>query len=139
MLDEAAVYQRIGEFAVGFQWLENRIREIGWFVLDPTRKKWPPTGLRDDKTADLFDKVEKLFLDALRRCQLEAEVERELRASFAKNAVRFRDLRRARNRILHSAYIELKAGGEVRELMRSNPRLEVDSETGEKLFDQEFL
>jgi hypothetical protein len=139
MLDEAKVYQRIGEFVISFQWLENRIREIGWFILDPGRKNWPPTDLRDDSTAVLFKKVEKLFREALPRCRLDPELENEFRTSFTKNAIRFSNLRRARNKILHSAYIELKAGGQVHELIRSNPRLDVDSETGEPLFDQEIL
>jgi hypothetical protein len=139
MLDEAKVYRRIGEFVVSFQWLENRIREIGWFIIDPGRKSWPPRDLRDETTAVLFSKVEQLFLAALPRCRLGRELETEFRTSFAQNALRFRDLRRARNKILHSAFIELGAGGEVQGLMRSNSRLEVDSETGELLFDQEML
>ena len=139
MFDEARVYRRVGEFVVSFQWLENRIREIGWLALDPGRENWPPTGLRNDTTATLFKKVEKLFLDALPRCRLDPALETDFRSSFAENAIRFHDLRRARNKILHSAYIELKAGGEVHGLMRSNPRLEVDSETGEPLLDQEML
>ena len=44
-----------------------------------------------------------------------------------------------RNRILHSAFIELKTGGEVQGLLRSNPKIQVDEETGEPLFDQELL
>jgi hypothetical protein len=139
MFDEAKTYRRIGEFVVSFQWLENRIREIGWLVLDPGRKKWPPTSLRDEPTAALFNKVGKLFLDALPHWRLDPELEEDFRTSFAKNAIRFTNLRRARNRILHSAYIELNAGGEMHGLMRSNPRLEVDIETGEPLFDQEML
>jgi hypothetical protein len=139
MLDEDKVYQRIGEFDVSFQWLENRIREIGWFILDPDRKTWPPTGLRNKTTADLFNKVEKLFLDAIPRCRLSPDLEKDFRTQFAKNAIRFRDLRRARNKILHSAFIELKAGGEVHGIMRSNPRMEIDSDTGEPLFEQEML
>lgn len=139
MIDEAKVYQRIGEFVVSFQWLENRIREIGWFVLNPGRKNWPPTDLRDDSAAVLFKKVENLFLDALPRCRLDPELENELKASFAQNVSRLRYLRRARNKILHSAYIEMKAAGQVHELMRSNPRLEVENETGEPLFEQEIL
>ncbi len=35
MSNEQAVYQRIVEFAVSFQWIENKLREIGWFILDP--------------------------------------------------------------------------------------------------------
>ena len=95
--------------------------------------------LRNNTTADLFAKVEKLFLDALPRCRLGQELEKDFRVSFAKNAGRFHNLRRARNKLLHSAYIELKAGGEVHGLMRSNPQLTVDPETGEFLFDQEML
>jgi hypothetical protein len=139
MFDETQVYRRIGEFVVSFQWLENRLREIGWFILDPSRRNWPPADLRDDSTAVLFNKVEKLFLDALPKCRLDPEIETDFRVSFERYAVRFRNLRRARNKILHSAYIELKAGNEVHGLMRSNPRLVRDSETGEPLFDQEML
>src|SRR5579864_3272767 len=130
-MNEDKIYQRIGEFVVSFQWLENRIREIGWLILDPSRKNWPPTDLRDETTAVLFAKVEKLFLAALPRCQLPLDLEADFRASFAENANRFHTLRKARNKILHSAYIELKAGGEVHGLVRSNPQLTVDSETGE--------
>jgi hypothetical protein len=110
VIDQAKVYQRVGEFVVSFQWLENRIREIGWFVLDHGRKNWPPTELRDDSAAVLFKKVKGLVLDALPRCRLDRELENEFRTSFAQNASRLRDLRRARKKILHSAYIELKAG-----------------------------
>src|SRR5262245_16806229 len=113
MLDEAKVYRRIGEFVVSFQWLENRIREIGWLILDPCRKTWPPRGLRNETTAELIDKVEDLFYTALPRCRLDPELENDLRTSFAERAIRLHDLRLARNKIVHSAYIELKAGGEV--------------------------
>ena len=107
--------------------------------MDPGRKNWPPIDLRNDTTAALFAKVQELFLAALPRCRLDPELEADFRTSFAKNANRFHSLRRARNKILHSAYIELKAGAEVHGLMRSNPQLTVDSETGEFLFDLEVL
>ncbi|MGC3966074.1 MAG: hypothetical protein QM775_01490 [Pirellulales bacterium] len=139
MFNEAAVYQRIGTFVVAFQSLESQIREIGWFILDPGRRIWPPTELRGETTAVLFSKVERLFLDALPRCNLRPELEQEFRESFAAHAIRFRDIRRARNKILHSAFVALTAGDEVHGLMRSDPRLEVDSESGELLFDQEML
>lgn len=54
-------------------------------------------------------------------------------------APRFHKLRPVRNSILHSAYIELKAGGEVQALMRSDPKFGVDEETGKAMFDQELL
>lgn len=139
MVNEALVYQRIGEFAVTFQWLEHKLREIGWFILDPGRKNWPPKDLRALTNEKLIDKVHELFIQALPRCKLDAELETEFRASFASCVRELHQARRDRNRILHSAFVELKAGGEVQGLMRANPRLEVDEETGEVLYDQEML
>ena len=138
-IDQDRIYQRIGEFVVSFQWLEHRIREMGWFLLDPGRTKWPPTQLRTDRPELLFNEVEKLFLEALPRCRLDAELEASYRESLPTYAKRFHKLRKARNKILHSAFIELKAGHEVQALLRSNPRLTPDSETGELLYDQEIL
>ena len=40
---------------------------------------------------------------------------------------------------MHSAFIELKAGGEIQGLLRSNPKIQLDEETGQPLFDQELL
>lgn len=139
MPDEGLVYQRIGEFVVSFQWLENRLREIGLFILDPDRKEWPPKGLKSLTNEKLVDRVHELFLQALPRCTLPAALEEDFRKSFATVVQELHQLRRDRNRILHSAFIELKAGGEVVGLMRSNPRLNVDEETGEALYDQEML
>ncbi len=44
-MDQDRIYQRIGEFVVCFQFLENQFREIGWFILDPARQEWPPLSL----------------------------------------------------------------------------------------------
>jgi hypothetical protein len=136
---EDFVYQRIGEFAVSFQWLENKLREIGWFILDPERSQWPPTGLRNLANEKLIDTVHQLFVQALPKCKLEQDLEANLKDSFASAASVLHQLRRDRNRILHSAFIELKAGGEVQGFLRSNPKVQIDEETGETLFDQELL
>jgi hypothetical protein len=136
---EDIAYQQIGEFAVSFQWLENKLREIGWLILDPERSQWPPAGLRGLTNEKLVDRVHQLFLQALPRCKLPPDLEAEFRDSFASSAEALHQLRRDRNRILHSAFIELKAGGEVQGLLRSNPKIQVDEETGETLFDQELL
>jgi hypothetical protein len=136
---EAVIYQRIGEFAVSFQWLENRLREIGWFIMDPDRIQWPPSGLRNLSNERLVDRVHELFVQALPKCRLPHELEADFQDSFTSAAKRLHQLRRDRNRILHSAFIELKAGGEVQGLLRSNPKIQVDEETGETMFDQELL
>lgn len=139
MSEEAHVYQRIGEFAVSFQWLENRLREIGWFIMDPGRTNWPPTGLRNLTNEKLIDRVHDLFVEALPKCRLSHEEEVELEEDFAAAVKALHQLRRNRNRILHSAFVEMKAGGEVRFLLRSSPKIQADEETGEHLFDQEVL
>lgn len=139
MPEESIVYQRIGEFTVSFQWLENKLREIGWCILDPDRKDWQPKQLRSLTNEKLIDRVHDLFLQALPKCNLGLELERDFRESFSGCAMQLHQLRRDRNRILHSAFIELKAGGEVVGLIRSNPKLNVDEETGEVLYDREML
>jgi hypothetical protein len=139
MSEEELVYLRIGEFTVSFQWLENKLREIGWFILDPDRKEWPPKGLRRLTSEKLIDRVHELFLEALPRCELGAELEADFKAAFAACTKQLHQARQDRNRILHSAFIELKAGGEHVGLMRSNPKLDVDEETGDVLYDAEVL
>ncbi len=139
MTSESLIYQRIGEFAVSFQSLENKLREIGWFILDPARKDWPPKGLRNLTNEKLIDKVYELFLQSLPRCTLGDALEADFKESFAACANELHCLRRDRNRILHSAFIELKAGGDVVGLMRSNPKLSLDEETGDIIYDQEML
>jgi hypothetical protein len=138
-MDQDKIYQRVGEFVVCFQWLEDHLREIGWFILDPQHKSRPPTQLRNATTAALITEVERLFLSSLPNCRLDRELEEELCTCFVEGAKRFNRLRKVRNKILHSAYIELKAGGEVMAIMRSNPRLTFDGDTGEPLLDQEIL
>ena len=138
-LDESAIYRRIGEFVVLYQWIENRLREIGWFILDPDRRSWPPTALRSISSAELFTRVEALFLDALPKCRLGDELESEYRTSFARCAEAFTELRKARNKILHSAFVELKAGGDIAAIMRVDPRGDIDPETGDRLFDSQTL
>lgn len=139
MEKQAEIYQRIGEFAVSFQWIENKLREIGWFILDPERKEWPPNGLRNLTNNDLINKVKDLFEEALQKCRLDKDLETEISQSFAQIVKDLHEVRKDRNRILHSAFIEINAGGDVQAIIRSNPRLGVDEETGEATFDQEAL
>lgn len=136
-IDLDAIYQRIGEFIVSFQWLEDTLRQIGWFILDPSRAEWPPKQLRKERSEDLANKVNALFSEAIEKCGVEDAEQRKL--DFQDLVVRFHAIRKLRNRHLHSAYIELKAGGEVQALLRSNPKFDIDPETNEMLIDQVIL
>jgi hypothetical protein len=60
--DTDKIYQRIGEFVVTFQWLENKLREIGWLILDPARAEWPPKALREESNFALVNNVETLYI-----------------------------------------------------------------------------
>lgn len=132
------IYQRIGEFVVVFQWLEDKLRQIGWFLIDPRRINWPPTGLRNLSNAALIDEVHRLLVDALPKCDLGEELEADLLDSLERCVRDLHNLRRFRNVILHSAYIELKAGGKTQEILRVDPKLQID-EHGEPQIDQELL
>jgi hypothetical protein len=137
VVDQDKVYQHIGEFVVSFQFIENQIRQIGWLLLDPGKKVWPPKALRKETSEDLADKVATLYHEKLHLCRLPHEEQQ--RTEFNDLMFRFHKLRRFRNQILHSAFIELKAGGAVMAVMRSNPRLIKDPETGDETTDQEIL
>jgi hypothetical protein len=49
------------------------------------------------------------------------------------------ELRQYRNNQLHSAFFEMKGGGEVLGMLRSNPKVKTDQTTGDVLFDEEAL
>jgi len=44
-----------------------------------------------------------------------------------------------RNNLLHSAYLELKAGGEVQAMMRSNPKIKKDPLTKDVIYDFDLI
>lgn len=131
----AATHQALGEFVVVFQWVENLYRQIGWSILDPERQHWPPMQLRQETNYQLVNKVTDSFVNLTKAYAFANGAEK------ANNMIELRDcfheLRRYRNRLLHSTYVELKGGGEVHGYIRSNPEVGVDPETGELIFDQE--
>jgi len=130
-------YQRIGEFVVSFQWLENRLREIGWLILDPGKQDWPPRSLRDERNRDLITRVETIYLNWLDTLDIKDREERK--SDFKSTVSRFHAMREYRNNLLHSAFIELKTVGEVVGMIRSNPRLKAKQTTGDLRYDQEVL
>lgn len=91
--------------------------------------------LRTETNAKLIDKVASLYLDLTSRYQFPNG--RDKSADFEALRHEFHALRKFRNRLVHSTYIELEAGGDLLGLMRSNPKLEIDTESGEVIFDQE--
>lgn len=137
MDDIDRAYKSIGEFVVTFQWIENTYREIGWFILDPERKNWPPEAFRKEGNRDLIDGVTKLFCELADKYDMPTSADRK--AEFLALTDEFHKLRQYRNSLLHSVFVELKAGREVVGILRSNQKPIVDTETGEIVFDQEIF
>jgi len=130
------LYQRIGEFVISFQWIEHRFRELGWLIADPDRKIWPPEILRDETNNLLLIEVERMYNKAMDKAH--GEGSDIFKAPFKLLIQKSHDFRKYRNDLLHSAFIELKGGGEVLNIMRSNPKLKL-KEDGELGFDSEIL
>lgn len=125
----AQLYQSIGELVVATQWVECRYRELGWFIEDPERTTWPPRMLRKESLAQLIDVVTEKFGELIRTSTFAnggrfAQIAESVR-------VAAHELRSYRNQVLHSAFIELKAGGEVVGYLRTDAKRGVDPDTGE--------
>ncbi|HEX3387038.1 MAG TPA: hypothetical protein VHS53_17680 [Mucilaginibacter sp.] len=108
--DEALLYQKIGEFVVSFQWTEHLIRQIGWFCIDPDMRDHLNDELRTESNNELLNKVAMLHDDFIERHKIDAT--KGFRLKFNEAIQSFHQYRRFRNNLLHSAYMELKAGGE---------------------------
>jgi hypothetical protein len=128
MSDVDRAFQALGEFVVAFQWVENKYREIGWFLLDPERKDWPPRDFRTESNAELLNSVTELYLKVVASHSFPRG--REAAEDFVALRDRFHQLRRHRNAFVHSTYIEIKGGGDVLGYLRSDPKLRVDPDTG---------
>ncbi|MDA9554654.1 hypothetical protein N9R54_00330 [Pelobium sp.] len=129
------IYQKIGEFVVSFQWFEHRLREIGWVINDPERKIWPPKDFREESNAQIISKVESVYINFIKNSIL---TDKEKKIKDFKNLVlNLNDYRRYRNRLLHSAFTEVKGGGEILEIWSTNPKLKY--EKGKPIFDTIIL
>jgi hypothetical protein len=132
-LDE--VHQAIGEFVVFFQSVEDLYRQIGWKLVDPEQREWPPKQFRKESNKELIDKVTDLYIGLTQQYSFPNGAEKAVEAEQLRGT--FHRLRKFRNRMVHSAYHEVKGGGEVVAILRTNPRITVDPDTGEIEYDQE--
>jgi len=132
-LDE--VHQAIGEFVVFFQSVEDMYRQLGWQLVDPEKKSWPPQQFRKESNQELIDKVTDLYIELTRRYSFPNGAEKAAEAEDLRGI--FHALRKFRNRMVHSAYHEVKGGGQVVAILRTSPRITLDPDTGEIEYDQE--
>ena len=130
-----ATHKALGEFVIVFQWVENLYRQIGWFLIDPEKAAWPPSAFRRETNSELVDKVTNLFVDLTRQYRFPNGAQKATEAEELRST--FHALRKFRNRVVHSAYHEVITGGQVAAILRTNPKITVDPDTGEIEYDQE--
>lgn len=129
------LYQRIGEFVVSFQFMENRVRSIGWFIDDPERKSWPATILRKETNQQLLDKVCEMFcVESAKWAGKDIQLGPQ---SFKKLIERAHKIRRYRNELIHAAYVELKGGDEVYGMIKAD--IKKDNNKSQINIESEFL
>lgn len=133
--DMEKVHQAIGELVVFFQSIEDEYRRIGWYLVDPEQTEWPPGAFRKESNADLIDKVTNLFVDLTRQYKFPNGEQKTIEAEELRKT--FHALRKFRNRVVHSAYHEVIADGQVAAILRTSPKITVDPDTGEIEYDQE--
>jgi hypothetical protein len=131
----AGANQALGEFVITFQWIEHIYRQIGWFIADPEHKKWPPEELRKETTYELINKVTDIYVNFINAHVFPSGGEKMKDMLELKGL--FHELRKYRNRLLHSTYFEMGTEDEGASYIRSNPEFGVDAETGELIYDQE--
>lgn len=133
--DIEEIHAAIGRFIVFFQTAEDIYRQIGWLLVDPTRKNWPPMEFRRESNRDLVNKVTDKFIQLTKDFSFPNGAEKAAEAEELRK--HFHALRDYRNRLVHSSYFEIVAGGKVAAVVRTDPRIFIDPETGELITDQE--
>lgn len=101
---EDAIYSAIGKFQVSFQWIEQKYREIGWFIHDPERKQWPPRILRSENNKEIIDKVTKMLLDLI--STYNPPLGEDVSEKAKRLQIVFHEFRKFRNTLTHASFIE---------------------------------
>jgi hypothetical protein len=117
--DLELIYRNLGELVVVFQALESTVFQLGVLALGLEEFDRSRRQLADRSFKDPCGRVERAVtarLDALGRPAP------DLRAQLRAAIERCDELRVARNRVVHSAYVSLEAGGQLQGLMRSDLR-----------------
>ncbi|SRR6266508_4889836 len=88
-----------------------------------------PKSLREESNFTLVNTVESLYMDLIDKLNIENAEARK--SAFKSIAAACHAMRKYRNNLLHSAFIELKASGEVMGILRSNPKLKIQPDSGD--------
>ena len=137
-MNASDICQKLGELIVSFQWLENILHQIAWVLIDPEWHEDPrgkTAGLWFRRLLDLVSTDYMAYIDAHEISDAE-----DRKRDFRELVKRCGSIADDRNRIIHSTFIELSAGGELQGLLRSKIKAHVDAQAETRMtFDQEHL
>jgi hypothetical protein len=133
-LDADAIYRQIGVYVVSFQHLENQLFQICWFLSEPCYSESGRRELAEKPYGWLVGETGRRVYDFL--CSQNRE-NSEFAEGFHTHLSQCHAIGKERNRIVHSAYIHLEAGGKLHGIVRSDMRK--DSQGPDVDFDQEYL
>jgi hypothetical protein len=132
--DADEIYRQLGIFVVSFQYVESKLAEICWLLTEPPYAEGERQPLAQLSYGQLVQETRRRIAAFVKRREPE-------RPEFLKRSEgvldECRDLGYLRNRIVHSAYVHLEAGGELHGIMRSNLRRHDPADAAED--DVEFL
>ena len=117
-MDADGIYRELGKFIVCFQSLENILEQIAWRILDPEWKNDPRKQTAKLWFKVLLELVQKEYIQYIDSYELDDAEDHKKR--FAHLIDQCRELADYRNRLVHSAYVHLEGGGELRGILRSS-------------------
>jgi len=133
-LDPDAIYRQIGVYVVAFQQLEDQLLQICWFLTEPSYSERGRRALVGHTYSWLVGETGRRVYRFL--CDQDKE-ESEFAQHFHSRLHRCHQIGKERNRIVHSAYVHLESGGELRAIVRSDMNKEKGGTDVE--FDREYL
>lgn len=137
-LEPAPIYQQLGQFVVLFQLVENYLIRICELLIDPNLTRNGRVVLAGLGFRDLAVKANVLF--ALLAEKLATPDAEEKTREFDRLAKHCLELAVLRNKLVHSTYVHLEAGGELQVILRSKAKLMTGGAEGPRyIFDQEQL
>ena len=117
--DAEAIYRQIGIYVVSFQYLEDLLFQICWFFSERPYSEVGRLRLVNKRFPTLIAEAERRVGDFL---AADDRDDSDFARSFCAHMVDCRKIERERNRIIHSAYVHLEGGKELRGIVRSDMR-----------------
>jgi hypothetical protein len=136
VFDANPMYEAMGKYVIAFQWFVNRLWLAASFAEHPSQNqsdRWALVDLSVGQLISRFEKTATAFV--LRWAPDEANSFSEVLKALVDKC---HAARLQRNRLLHSAYVHLEAGGELYGIMRSDITWRGATDSDHPSFDQEI-